>query len=172
MIVISAAAGIEINTRKLFQAATNANKARVIVINKMDAGNVYLAELISQIQETFGSQCRCANLPTADKSAVIDCIANSTGDSQVMDVTQAHTEILESVIEADDQLMESYLGGEEISPDQVAGIFVKALREGTIIPIVFTDACKEAGIKELLDLIVKETPSPADAPPAKLINGE
>ena len=172
VIVISASAGIEMNTRKLFQAATNANKARVIVINKMDASNVDLAELVSQIQETFGSQCRCANLPTADKSAVIDCIANSTGDSQVMDVTQAHTEILESVIEADDQLMESYLGGEEISPDQVAGIFVKALREGTIIPIVFTDACKEAGIKELLDLIVKETPSPADAPPAKLINGE
>jgi elongation factor G len=172
VIVISAAAGIEMNTRKLFQAATNANKARVIVINKMDAGNVDLAELVAQIQETFGSQCRCANLPTADNSAVIDCIANGTGDSPVMDVAQAHTEILESVIEADDQLMESYLGGEEISPDQVAGIFVKALREGTIIPIVFTDACKEAGIKELLDLIVKETPSPADASPAKLINGE
>ncbi len=172
VIVISAASGIEMNTRKLFQAATNANKARVIVINKMDADNVDLAELISQVQETFGSQCRCANLPTADKASVVDCIFNEGGESPVMDVTQAHTDLLESVIEADDDLMESYLGGEEISPDQVAGVFVKALGQGTVIPIVFTDARKEVGIKELLDLIAKETPSPADAPEATLIDGE
>ncbi|MHC5089168.1 MAG: elongation factor G [Planctomycetota bacterium] len=172
LIVVSAAAGIEMNTRKLFQAATNANKARVIVINKIDAGNVDLAELVSQIQETFGSQCRCANLPSADKSSVIDCIINESGESPVMDPASAHTELLESVIEADDEMMEAYLGGEEITPEKVAGVFVKAMRQGTVVPIVFTDASKEVGVKELLDLIVKETPSPADAPAAKLINGE
>ena len=58
VIVIGASAGIEMNTRKLFQAATNANKARIIVINKVDSDNVDLAELIGQIQETFGQQCR------------------------------------------------------------------------------------------------------------------
>ena len=89
-----------------------------------------------------------------------------------MDVAQAHTEILESVIEADDAMMESYLGGEEISPEQVASVFIKALRQGTVIPIVFTDARKEVGIKQLLDLIAKETPSPADAPEAILKDGE
>lgn len=172
VIVINAAAGIEMNTRKLFQLATNANKARVIVVNKIDADNIDLSELIGQIQETFGSQCRCANLPTADKSAVIDCILNDGGESSIMDIAQAHTEILESVIEADDKLMESYLGGEEISPDQVAHVFVKALRAGTVIPILFTNARNEVGIKQLLDLIVKETPSPADAPAAVLKDGD
>ena len=172
VIVISAAAGIEMNTRKLFQAATNANKARVIVINKMDAENVDLTELVGQIQETFGPQCRCANLPSADKNSVIDCINNESGDSPVMDTAQAHTEILESVIEADDALMERYLGGEAISPDQVASVFIKAIRQGTVVPIVFTNARKELGIKELLELLAKETPSPADAPPAVLKHGE
>ena len=172
VIVIGASAGIEMNTRKLFQAATEANKARIIVINKMDSDNVDLTELVGQIQETFGQQCRCANLPTSDKSAVIDCITNQSGESPVMDAAQAHTDLLESVIEVDDELMEAYLGGEEVSPEKVAKVFVKALLAGTIIPILFTDARKEVGIKDLLDLIVKETPSPADAPPAKLINGE
>lgn len=172
VIVISAAAGIEMNTRKLFQAATNANKARIIVINKMDSDNVDLTELVEQIRETFGNQCRCANLPTPDKSGVIDCVANTEGDALVRNVADAHVNILESVIEADDEMMEKYLGGEEITPDQVASVFVKAMRQGTVIPIVFTDARKEIGIKELLELVARETPSPADVPAAKLINGE
>ncbi len=172
VIVINAASGIEMNTRKLFQAATNTGKARVIVINKMDSDNVDLTELVEQIRETFGSQCRCANVPNMDKSAIIDCIVNTSGDSSVRDVAEAHTNILESVIEADDAMMEAYLGGETISPEQVASVFVKALRQGTVIPIVFTNARKEIGIKELLDLITKETPSPADAGEAILKDGE
>ncbi|MEN8127263.1 MAG: elongation factor G [Planctomycetota bacterium] len=172
VVVISAAAGIEMNTRKLFQAATNANKARIIVINKVDSDNVDLVELIGQIQETFGQQCRCANLPTADKASVIDCVNNQSGESPVMDAEQAHTDLLESVIEADDELMEAYLGGEEVSPAKVAEVFVKALLAGTIVPIVFTDSRSEVGIKELLNMVANCTPSPADVPPAKLINGE
>ena len=172
LIVISAAAGIEINTRKLFEAATKANKPRIIVINKIDAENADLPALVKAIQESFGIQCRCANLPTADKTAVIDCIENQAGDSPVMNAAQAHTELIESAIEADDQLMESYLGGEEISPDKIAAVFVKALNAGTIVPILFTNARKEIGIKELLDIITKYTPSPVEAPPAVLVDGQ
>ncbi|MHC4749566.1 MAG: GTP-binding protein [Planctomycetota bacterium] len=81
VLVISASAGIETNTRKMFELAAKTNIPRVIVINKMDADNVAFGELIKGIQETFGSQCRCANLPAADKASVIDCIENETGDS-------------------------------------------------------------------------------------------
>ncbi|MBL7214531.1 MAG: elongation factor G [Phycisphaerae bacterium] len=172
VIIINAAAGIEINTRKMFQLATNANKARLIVINKMDADNVDLPELIGQIQETFGPQCRYANLPSADKNSVIDCILNSDGDSPVTDVAQAHTELLESVIEADDELMESYLGGEEVSPEKITQVFAKAMLQGTVVPIIFTNARKEVGIKELLNMIADCLPSPVDAPAAVLKNGD
>jgi elongation factor G len=131
-----------------------------------------LSELIGQIQETFGSQCRCANLPTADKSAVINCITTQEGDSPVMSPADAYTELLESVIEADDELMEAYLGGEEVSPEKVSQVFVKALIAGTIVPIIFTDSRKEVGVKEMLELVANCTPSPADVAPVKLINGE
>lgn len=172
ILVIGATAGIETNTRKMFQLAREANKPVVIVINKMAAENAEMGELIGIIQETFGSQCRCANLPGADKNSVIDCLANASGDSPVADVAQAHTDLIESVIEADDALMERYLGGEEIGADQVASVFVKALNAGTVMPIVFTEARNEVGITELLDVIAKYTPSPIEAAPAKLVAGE
>jgi len=172
VIVISAAAGIEINTRKLFAAAGQANKPRIIVINKIDAENIDLAELLKNIQDSFGRQCRCANLPTADNRSILDCIENDSGDSAVMDVAQAHTELLESIIEADDELMESYLGGEQISADKIAAVFVEALKAGTIVPVLFSNARQETGTIEFLDLVSRYVPSPAQAEPAKLTEGQ
>ena len=172
VLVISASAGIETNTLKMNELAAGAGMPQIIVINKMDAENVMFGELIKNIQDTFGTQCRCANLPSADKASVIDCIENDSGDSPVMEVGAAHTELIENVIEADDALMESYLGGEEISAGKIASVFVKALKSGTLIPIVFTDARQEVGVAELLDIIVNYTPSPEQAKPARLIDGE
>ena len=154
-VVVSAHAGIELNTRKLFEAATKLGLARIIVINKIDAENVDLAELVGAIQQTFGTQCRCANLPSVDKNGIIDCITNDKGGSPVMDPGKAHTELVETIIEADDALMERYLGGETISPEQVAAAFSKAMIAGKVVPIVFTNARREIGTTELLDLIVK-----------------
>lgn len=172
VIVISASAGIETNTRKLFEVAAQAAKPKLLVVNKIDAENIDLPGLVKNIQETFGTACRCANLPSADRRSVIDCIENDGGDSAVMDIAAAHTELIENVIEADDALMESYLAGEQIQPDKIASVFVEAMKAGTVIPIVFTIARSETGIDELLDIIVKYTPSPAQAEPAALKAGD
>ena len=172
VIVISAAAGIETNTRKLFESAAAANMPRVFVVNKIDAENVDLPALVKAIQETFGPQCRCANLPAVDRASVIDCIENETGESPVADVAKAHTDLMESVIEADDQLMETYLGGGEISAEKIASVFVNALKAATIVPILFTNARKEVGVTELLDFIAKYTPSPLDVNPVQLKDGQ
>jgi elongation factor G len=86
----------------------------------------------------------------------------------MMDVAQAHTDLIESVIEADDELMEAYLGGEQIPLEKIASVFVEALKTGTLIPIVFTNSRKQIGIDQLLDIIAKYTPSPTQASPARL----
>jgi elongation factor G len=168
VVVIGAAGAIEMNTRKHFEAATKAGKPRIIVINKMDAENIDLPGLLIAIQETFGRACRCANLPAADKSSVIDCLTNDKGDSPLMDVAQAHTELVETIVEADDALMENYLGGEEITQQQIAEVFVKALVAGTLVPVLFTDSRREVGVTELLDVVVSYVPSPQQAKPAVL----
>lgn len=172
VIVIAAQDGIQTNTRKLFALAEKAGKSIMVVINRIDADNIDLPQLLKNIQETFGVKCRCANLPTAGMDGVIDCIVNDSGDSPVMSVGDAHTELIESVIEADDDLMESYLGGEEISADKVAGVFVTAMNAGTVVPIVFTNAREEVGVKELLDIVTKYTPSPAQVKPVELKDGD
>ncbi len=170
-VIISASAGIEVNTRKLYNAAENALKPKLIIINKMDSDNVDFEALIQNIQATFGSQCKCVNLPTPDKSGVVDCIAKGEGDTAFSDASTAHLELLESVIEADDQLMEKYLGGDDITPEQVKNTFGKAMRTGTIIPIMFTNAATEAGVKQVMDFFAADCPNPNDFK-AKLITQE
>ncbi len=169
ILTISASAGIETNTRKFFDIAKEANVPLVIVVNKIDSENVELPELLKSIQKTFGSECRCANLPSGDGSSVIDCISNDSGDSPVMDVGEAHMELFESIIEADDELMESYLAGEDIADEKIASVFVEAMKAGTVIPIVFTNAREEVGTEELLELVVNYCPSPAQGEPLKLV---
>jgi elongation factor G len=168
VIVISAAAGIETNTRKFFELAGAAGMARVLVVNKIDAENTDLPGLANNIKEVFGAHCRFADLPAADAKSVIDCIGGGEGESPLMDPAKARMELIESVIEADDTLMESYLGGEEIPEEKIASVFVKALNLGTVIPVVFTNCRTETGITELLDIILKCTPSPAQARPCPI----
>jgi elongation factor G len=171
-VVISASSGIEVNTRKHYAAAEEAGLAKIIVVNKIDADNVDLEELVGNIQETFGAQCRCANLPSSDKARVLDCVKGEEGDAAFKSVSDCHTNLMESVIEADDDLMEAYLGGEDVSSEQIASVFSKAMLTGSITPIVFTNAREQAGIEEMLELISVNCPSPADMQPRKITKNE
>jgi len=171
VVVISATAGIEMNTRKLFQAAKNRGMALIIVINKIDAGTGELARLIRDIEASFGRQCRCANLAGADGKSVIDCITNDSGEGAFADIAEAHTNLLETIIEADEELMEAYLSGEEISSDKLASVFTQAMTTQSVIPIVFTSARGEVGIQELLDLIAGTCPSPVNGTKSVLVTG-
>ena len=162
IIVISAQAGIEVNTRKMFELAGRERLPRAIVINKIDAENVDLANLLEAITETFGSNVKCANLPVRKEGKVIDCFTTDSGQADVGDVAKMHTDLLESVIEADEELTEAYLSGEEIPPEKLLRTFAKAMVSGTLIPVFFTAAREEIGITELLDAIVKYFPSPED----------
>jgi len=64
VIVISAPAGIEVNTRRMFKLAQTNNMPIAIVVSKIDAENVDIERLMGQITETFGQACKPMNLPT------------------------------------------------------------------------------------------------------------
>lgn len=171
VVVINASSGIEVNTRKYFDAADKAGLVKIIVINKIDSESVDFNELVTSIQETFGSQCRCANLPSVDRKSIIDCVGNDQGES-FKDVGKVHVNLIESIIEADDELMEAYLGGEEVSKTKIEEVFVKAMLTGCITPIVFTNAKEEIGIDELLEMIYESAPAPNQEEHSNLIDGE
>lgn len=165
LITVSATAGIEVNTRRLFKMALDAHLAVAIIINKIDGDNVNLERLVSEIRETFGSACKPMNLPINGGKAVVDCFKNESGAADFSDVAEAHTQLIESIVEGDEQLMEAYLGGEQIPTEKVIDQFDKSMVAETIMPILFTAGRSQVGIKELMDAIVTYFPSPAQMEP-------
>ena len=165
--VISATAGIEVSTRKLIAIAQEQGMPVAIVINKIDGENIDLERLVGEIQESFGTTCRPMNLPKPDLKGVVDCFINDSGDAAFSDVATAHTELTESVIEADEELMEAYLGGEDVPAERLSAAFAKAMVAGTVIPILFTAAREEIGIGEFMDAVARFFPSPADVKPIR-----
>lgn len=172
VIVVSASSGIEVNTRKLFNSAGQAGLARAIVINKVDAENIDLPSLLKAIGETFGSSVKCMNLPADGGKKVIDCFGNDSGSTDFGDVGEMHTQLVESVIEANEEMMEAYLGGEEISTDKLAGAFAGAMTSGTVIPLFFTAGREQTGVAELADAVANYFPSPADITRGGVRSGE
>ncbi|UCD27612.1 MAG: elongation factor G [Planctomycetota bacterium] len=159
--VISATAGIEVNTRRMMQRAEEYGLGRIIVINKIDA-NPDLSTLVGNIQELFGDVCQPMNLPTGKGSGIIDCFASSEGTSDFGTVADTHTVLIERIVEADEELMEQYLEAGEVDSAKLTGVVSKAITAGIFVPILFTNARGEIGVKELLDFIADYAPSPID----------
>jgi elongation factor G len=161
-IVINAQNGIEMMTRRFMDWAGRRGLDRLIIINKIDAENVNLPALLEAIQDTFGKECLPLNLPAAGAKKVSDCFFAPSGESDFSSVEEAHRKLVDQVVEVDEKLMEVYLDKGEIEPDQLHDPLERALREGHLVPVVFTSARTGTGVAELLDVIVKLLPNPAE----------
>lgn len=169
--LISATAGIEVNTRRMMEKAKDYGLGRMIVINKVDS-NLDLDELMNGIQELFGPECQPVNLPAGKGSKVVDCFANTDGESDFGSIADAHTALIERVVESDEKLMEEYLEAGEIDPAKLTGIMSKAIAGGGFVPVFFTNARGEVGVRELLDFIADYAPSPLEGKQRELVQGE
>ncbi|MEE8320807.1 MAG: elongation factor G [Gammaproteobacteria bacterium] len=173
-VVINAQTGIEMVTRKMMEIAGDRGLDRVIIINKIDAEQVDLPSLLINIKETFGSECLPINLPSNNGQAVVDCFFQpSGGEADFSSVEEAHTRIVDQIVELDEDLMEVYLEqGEDISPEQLHDPFERALREGHLIPVCFVSALTGAGIAELLDVFARLMPNPKEGNPPRFLKGD
>lgn len=169
VIVISAAAGIEANTRRTFELAGQAHLARMIVVNKVDLDNLDLPTLLESIQETFGRCCIPLNVPHgsgAEFQGVVSTLqpraAADVENDPVLDPVVIGSQLMDAVIEADEELMERYLDGAEIAADQVLHGVTKAIAMGTLIPVFFTSARNDVGVAELMDAIADFGLSPGE----------
>jgi elongation factor G len=173
-VVINAQSGVEMVARKMMQAAHDQQLCRMIIVNKIDLEGVDLEALLEEIREAFGTECLPLNLPSADGSKVVDCFFQPEGDETAFsDVTTAHTQLVDQVVEVDDELMELYLEqGEELEPEQLHDPFEKALREEHLIPVCFVSAETGAGIKQLLNIVERLMPNPMEGNPPTFLKGE
>ncbi|TVO75490.1 elongation factor G [Sedimenticola selenatireducens] len=173
-VVINAEAGIEPATLAMMEHAKNDDLCRAIIINKIDADNLDLEGLLNQVRATFGDVCLPLNLPSAEAGKVVDCFFSPDGEATAFSsVADAHTNIVDQVVEMDEQLMELYLEqGQELKPAQLHDPFEAALRDGHLIPICFVSAKSGAGIKQLLKIISRLLPDPTEGNPPHFQKGE
>ncbi len=171
-IIISAAAGIGVNTRRMFNAARNYGLARMIIVSRLDAENANAADVFKTIQDTFGHECHPINLPTGGGKGVIDCLAQDDGDADLLDVGACHTALIDRIVETDDALMEQFMETGSVPPEKLGAAISQAVASGHLVPVLFVSAKHEVGVNELLDAIVRYAPSPAVGKRRALIVGE
>jgi len=164
-IVINAQNGIEMMTGRFMQYAQKRGVDRLIIVNRIDAENVDCEDLLRRIQEAFGKECLPLNLPASNRGKVSDCFFSPSGESDFSSVEEAHRRLVEQVVEVDENLMEKYLEKGEVTPEELHEPLELALREGHLIPVVFTSARTGAGIAELLEVIVKLLANPTEGNP-------
>ncbi|OGA21344.1 MAG: elongation factor G [Betaproteobacteria bacterium RIFCSPLOWO2_02_FULL_67_26] len=171
-IVVNAQNGIEMITSRMMQWARKRELCRMVVVNKIDAENVDLPGLLGKIQAAFGKECLPINLPADGGRRVVDCFFTPSGESDFSSVEEAHSALVDQVVEVDEELMAKYLEKGEVAPEELHAPFEKALREGHLIPVCFVSARNGAGVAELLDIIVKLMPNPTEGNPPQFLKGE
>ncbi|MEM6458318.1 MAG: elongation factor G [Planctomycetota bacterium] len=175
-VVVHAGRGVEPVARHAMAFAARRNLCRMVVVTHLDAADP--VPLLTQLRDAFGRACLPLNLPADGGARVVDCFAQSDGDSDLGPVADHHTAIVEQVVELDDELMDTYLEqGDVLRPEQLHEPFEAALREGHLIPVVFTAARPESGgepvgVRELLDVIATLCPDPTEGNPRPFVRGK
>ena len=156
-IVINAQSGIEVNTRRVFAEAKKAGLGRMIVLSRMDADNIDFSTLVDNIRELFGKACMLFNVPLGqgtDFRGVASTLkppADAAG--ALMDPKEIGESLLESIIEVDEEVTERYFEGTPPTEEEIARLIVKAVAQGSLIPMVCVSGKTGGGLAELIDAL-------------------
>lgn len=177
VIVVNAHNGLEVNARKMFEQAGNAGIARMIVINKLDTENIHFEELIHSIRETFGPACALMNVPIGlghDFSGVVNTVdlPAEIPAGVVVDPKVANQQVDDAAVEANEELMERYLEGEELSHEELSKAIRDAIVAGTLIPMFCTSVKKQIGVKEFMAGLAEYAPTPDAMPQSASREGD
>jgi elongation factor G len=174
VIVISAASGIEVGTQQRWDECEEAGLPRFLFVNKMDRENVDFTRTVSELQEKFGIRCVPIQLPVGSQAnfqGVVDLLTlkSYTGTegkegevpADMQDQVESYREkLIEAAAEFDDTLLEKYLGGEDLSMEELNNGLRQSVAAGKVVPILAGSGTKNIGIRQLLDAIREYLPSP------------
>ncbi len=176
VVLIDASSGIEVGTEQVWQYCEKANLPRFIFVNKMDRENVDFDGIVEELQTKFGRQCIPLQLPIGthnDFQGVIDLLTmkSYTGspakEGEIPESLQSQAEsfrekLVEAAAEVDDSLIEKYLGGEELSQDELSKGLRQGVVSGKVVPILAGSATQDTGTSLLMDAIAAYLPTPQE----------
>ena len=166
VILVAAPSGVELGAEKGWSRCEDGSLPRIFYVSKMDRDNADFGRTLQQIQELFGRKCIPFQIPIGSEQSfkgVID-VLNLPDDipAEVAgEVSAAREQLLEAVAETDDELLNKFLEGAEISDEELMGAAQRAVVSGEVVPVLAGSAVASLGISELLDAIVRFLPPPA-----------
>lgn len=162
LIVISAAAGVEVGADQAWLACDERELPRMLVVNKLDRENTRFASTLEALNNKWGRKCVATHAPVGVESsfnAVVNLVESTDVEGEAAELRER---LIEAVAESDDDLAERYLEEETLDQETLRSGLRKAVLSGAIVPVLPTSAANEVGIKELMDAIVDLLPSPVD----------
>ena len=172
LVCVDAPSGVKITSRRIWKELDALEMPRLVTVTRQDAENADFARTVRQIQEAFGSKAVPAFFPNGSAASFtrVFSVLNPPADAPD-EVKEAREGLVESIVEADEALLEKYLEGEDIAADDLDRAFATAVLQRKIYPIYPTCAARGVGIEELLAGLVHLAPSPEDVP-RTLMEGE
>lgn len=166
LINIASDVGIDVGTEKLWEFIKEKNMPSFIFINKIDLPETDFSSLWSEIENFFGKKLALITYPLKKdgKFEIVKVLENKVEDASLSDFVQ---KTMDSIAELDDTLMEKYLEGEELKPEDISKYLKEGIVKGEVIPVLCGSGLNQLGIKELLEFIETYIPSTDELPPVK-----
>ena len=189
--VLCAKGGVEPQTETVWRQANKYQVPRMVYVNKMDIMGANFYHVVDMMHDRLKCNAVPIQLPIGaedDFKGLVDLVEMKAyvyyddlgKDIRVEDIPadmvekaqKYHEAMLEAVAEQDDDIMEKYLGGEEITIDEIKKCIRKGTIANTMVPVVCGTSYRNKGVQKLLDAIVDYMPSPLDIPHIKGVNPE
>ena len=187
--VVSAVEGVEVQTSVAWNYARELSLPRMILVNKVDRENASFRRTLDQMRELWGKSVAPLSLPLGREHefrgiiSVVDDEALEYDDkgrpshAEVPEERKARldevrTDLLDSIAETSDELLERYLEGGEITRDEIVSAIHTGVDDATMFPVMVGSATRFIGVDRLCDVIVKAGPSPLERPPVESVEGE
>lgn len=190
--VFDGVAGVEPQTETVWRQADKYGVPRMCFVNKMDRMGADFYRCLDMIKDRLGANIAVLQLPMGSQDdfiGVIDLVKMRAiiweGDklgakyeykdipaNMKREADEYRIKLLEAVAEFDDKIMEKYLEGEELSPEEIKKCIRIGTVSGKLVPVLCGSAFKNKGVQPLLDAVVDFLPSPVDIPPIKGIDAD
>ena len=175
VIVVSASAGVEVETEKAWSLAENLNLPRAFFVTKMDREHADFDKVLAQLKDKFGSGVVPVQIPVGKEDSfkgVVDLLKSFSkvkADDEQIDaadladeVEEKRMEMLDIVAEFNEELMMQYLEGdvEDLDEKEISEALATGIREAKVFPVFVGSALKNIGVKKFLNSLVEFFPAP------------
>jgi elongation factor G len=178
VIVMSAESGVEAGTVKTWGYLDRGHLPRVVCINKMDKEHADFEKCVEEAQSQLGAKVAPFQIPIGQGESfkgVVDVLKGKayvySGDGKFVEtdvpadlkgkVDTALQRLVDFAAEADDSLLEKFLGGEKLSDEELRKGLAAGCVAGTLVPLYIASAARNIGVHQLMESIVAMLPSPA-----------